>query len=281
MSLPIGTVIEMTRDAPFKEYKVCKGDIGIINYVAKTGNYSVHIYGKSNPHSDAFGEDRKYGEQGDFWIPCDYVKMYEYKAGDRVEIISPNSKYKGYHATVYTECNGNGYCKKYVRLFVDGTDYQPGYCENKCLVLIKSSVRPIVTEFKQGETNMKLSGFKNVAVIEINGKDYNYALYDEVKANDKVLVSGRMATDILTVKEVITVEEARERFVGDVVAEVKCKIDLSSYEQRVKNREEAVKLRKKMDEEIKKMDELNKYEMYAANNPVLKEMLEKFKELGV
>ena len=87
MSLTVGTVIEMTRDAPFKEYKVCKGDVGIINYVAKTGNYSVHIYGKSNPHLDAFGEGRKYGEQGDFWIPYECVKKYEYKKGDRVEII--------------------------------------------------------------------------------------------------------------------------------------------------------------------------------------------------
>ena len=35
-----------------------------------------------------------------------------------------------------------------------------------------------------------------------------------------------------------------------------------------------------MDEEIKKMDELNKYEMYADKNPVLKEMLEQLKMLN-
>lgn len=280
MSLAIGTVIEMTRDAPYKEYGVYKGDIGIINYVAKSNKYSIHIYGKSNPHKDALEGDRLFGEQGDFWIPFDCVKEYTYKSGDRVEIISPKSKYKGHHATIYYESKGVGHCKSYVYLFVDGTIYQPDPCYNKNLTLVKSSVRPIEENIK-GDTSMKLSGFKNVAVIEINGKDYHYALYDEVKAKDKVLVSGRMATDILTVKEVITAEEARERFTGDVVAEVKCKIDLSAYEQRVKNREEAVKLRKKMDEEIKKMDELLKYEMYASSNPALKDMLDKFKELGV
>ena len=50
---------------------------------------------------------------------------------------------------------------------------------------------------------MKLSGYNKVAAIEIAGKDYYYALYDEdIKAEDKVLVTGRLATDILTVKNV-------------------------------------------------------------------------------
>lgn len=79
----------------------------------------------------------------------------------------------------------------------------------------------------------------------------------------------------------ISVEEAREVYSGNICAEVKCKFDLSAYEKRVKNRAEADKLRKKMDEEIKKMDKLNKYEMYADKNPALKEMLEQFKRLSV
>lgn len=279
MALTVGTVIQMTRDAPYKEYEVYKGDIGIINYVAKTDKYSVHIYNKSNPHNDAWGENRLYGEQGDFWIPFNYVKEYTYKDGDRVEIVSNRSMYKGYHATVHAECSGHGYRGKYVRLFVDGTDYQP---ENsmKYLTLAKKSVRPI--NVNEGEIKMKLSGFKKVAVIEISGKDYYYALYDEdIKAEDKVLVTGRLATDILTVKEVITAEKAKELCSKDICEEVKCKVDLSAYNQRVEDRKEAEKLRKKMDEEIKKMDELNKYEMYADRNPALREMLEQLKALGV
>lgn len=275
MALEVGTVVEMTRDAPYKEYEVYKGDIGIINYVASTKKYSIHIYGKSNTHNDAFGENRLYGEQGDFWIPFDYVKKYSYKKGDRVEIVSERSKYKGYYATVIDEYFN--YYGNYVRLFVDNTDYQKG---NKYLTLVKTSVRPIFTN--KGELSMKLSGFKNVAVIEIAGKDYYYALYDEdIKAGDDVLVTGTCSISILTVKEVVTAEEAREKCTKDICSEVKCKVDLSAYNERVKNREEATKLRKKMDEEIKKMDELNKYEMYADKNPALKEMLEQLKTLGV
>lgn len=273
MSLTVGTVIEMTRDAPYKEYEVYKGDIGVINYVAKTGKYSIHIYGKSNPHKDACGEDRLYGEQGDFWIPFDCVKEHTYKEGERVEIISNTSKYKGYVATIHKESYGYGYCGKYVRVFINDLDHKP-------LNLIKRSVKPI--DVNKGESNMKLSGYNKVAAIEIAGKDYYYALYDEdIKAEDKVLVTGRLATDILTVKNVLTKDEARELCSVTITEEVRCKVDLSAYNQRVKNREEATKLRKKMDDEIKKMDELNKYEMYADRNPALREMLEQLKNLGV
>ncbi len=119
-------------------------------------------------------------------------------------------------------------------------------------------------------------------IINTTGKDYYYALYDEdIKAEDKVLVTGRLATDILTVKNVLTKDEARELCSVTITEEVRCKVDLSAYNQRVKNREEATKLRKKMDDEIKKMDELNKYEMYADRNPALREMLEQLKGLGV
>lgn len=275
MSLMVGTVVEMTRDAPYKEYDVCKGDIGVINYIAKTGKCSIHIYGKSNPHKDAWGENRLYGEQGDFWIPFDCVKEYTYKEGDRVKIVSNRSNYKGHIATIDKECCGYGHCSKYVRVYINDLDYKP-------LNLAKTSVRPIIANELEGELNMKLSGYNKVAAIEIAGKDYYYALYDEdIKAEDKVLVTGRLATDILTVKNVLTKDEARELCSVTITEEVRCKVDLSAYNQRVKNREEAEKLRKKMDDEIKKMDELNKYEMYADRNPALREMLEQLKGLGV
>lgn len=278
VGLSVGTVVQMTRDAPYKEYEVYKGDVGIINYIAKTGKYSVHIYGKSNPHKDACGSQRKYGEDGDFWIPFGYLERYKYKQGDRVEIISKTSQHKGYYATLRDDESN-----RWVRLYVDNTVYKPGiYCPDKYLTLANTSVK-LVNINKEGENHMKLTGFKNVAVIEYCSHDYHYALYDDnIKVGDTVLVTGELANkQTLTVKDIITLDEAREVFNKDITAEVKCKIDLSAYEQRVKNREEAEKLRKKMDEEIKKMDELNKYEMYADRNPALKEMLEQLKSLGI
>ena len=130
---------------------------------------------------------------------------------------------------------------------------------------------------------MKLTGYNKVAVIEYSSSlDLHYALYDDdIKSGDYVLVTGKLSSQILKVKNVITLDEARDVYKGDIIAEVKCKVDLSAYDQRMKNRIEAEKLRKKMDEEIKKMDELNKYEMYADRNPALKDMLEQLKGLGV
>ena len=136
MSLIVGTVIEMTRDAP--EYNVFKGDIGVIkSYSTFSRIYSVEFYDKEQ-HC---------------LIPSDYVKEYYYKSGDRVEIISSLSKYKGYFATIYNESYGRGYCSKCVNLFVDNTNYQPSFDHNRYLTLVKTSVRPINVNNKKGENN--------------------------------------------------------------------------------------------------------------------------------
>lgn len=128
----------------------------------------------------------------------------------------------------------------------------------------------------------KLSNYKNVAVIEIGGGKYHYALYDEnIKAGDTVLVTGNMSRTPLTVENVISVEEARIMFTKDITAEVMCKVDLSDYNKRVESRKEVEKLKKEMDKEIKKMDETRKYEMYADMNPVLADMLDRLKEINI
>ena len=261
MSLVVGTVVEMTRDAP--EYNVFKGDVGVIKgYGSK--EYLVEIYDK----------------EISIYLPNGYIKEYHYKYGDRVEIISPTSKYKGYFATIYSE--RYGCCNNYVNLFVDNTNYKPSFDHNRYLTLVKTSVRPINVNNKKGDDNMKLTGFNKVAVIECNSNlDLHYALYDDdIKVGDYVLVTGKLCSQIKQIKNIITIDEARESYKDNIIAEVKCKVDLSAYDQRVKNRIEAEKLRQKMDEEIKKMDELNKYEMYADRNPVLKEMLEQLKKLN-
>ena len=60
---------------------------------------------------------------------------------------------------------------------------------------------------------MKLTGYKKVAVIEINGKEYFHALYDEdINVGDQVLVSGSMDKKFFVVKEIISSEELKERY---------------------------------------------------------------------
>lgn len=129
----------------------------------------------------------------------------------------------------------------------------------------------------------KLTGYKAVAVIKqgyANKKNYHFAIYDDgfdYQPGDKVILSN--SDDIWTINEIITPEEATARFNKNIIAEVVCKVDTNSYDKRVQKRKEIEKLKRDMDKKIKEMDESKKYEMYAAENSELKNMLEAYKAL--
>ena len=270
-SLERGTTVKFIKKPHNKEYDINVGDIGVITYVASSGKYSIHIDGKQNPHEDAYKPHRLYGEDGDFWIPFECVKQYMFKKGDRVQILSSASKYKGQYGTVAYDARSY-----YVKVHIDGRDLDsPIEYTHRGVKLIKNDTYES-EEFKM----TKLTGFKRVAVIEIANTNYYYALFDEdINAKDTVLVSGSASNRILTVKEVITPEEAKEKYNKDICAEVMCKVDLSYYNKRVENRKKAEELRKEMDKKIAEMDVMNKYTMYAERNPELAKMLESYREL--
>lgn len=128
----------------------------------------------------------------------------------------------------------------------------------------------------------KLTGYKAVAVIKQGYafKHYHFAIYDDgfdYQLGDKVILSN--SNDIWTINEIITPEEATARYNKNITAEVVCKVDTNSYEKRVQKRKAIEKLKRDMDKKIKEMDENKKYEMYAAENPDLKNMLEAYKAL--
>ena len=126
---------------------------------------------------------------------------------------------------------------------------------------------------------MKLTGFKKVAAIKIGCVTYYYALYDDdIAVGDSVLVTG-VCKDVCVVDEILTAEEEKEKTTKTIIAEVKCKVDLSAYETRVQNRKKAEELRKKMDEKIAEINELDKYVVYAEKNPELANMLSEYREL--
>ncbi len=138
---------------------------------------------------------------------------------------------------------------------------------------------------EENEQMAKLTGYYAVAVIEEGTgyckKDYYYAVFDDgntYKAGDQVLVSG-YNKDVLTIKEILTVPEAKEKGRKDITAEIICRVDTSAYDQRVENRKKAEKLKKDMDAVIKQMDVTKKYEMYATENPELAALLDQYKEL--
>lgn len=268
--ITVGSTVEICCDVPYKEYGLKIGDVGVVTYVASTGKYAINFDGKQNPHADA--NNPKYGSPGYFWIPKKCVRLYNnFKQGDRVKIISQCSKYEGRYATVAYTKNDK------VSLYVDNSIYQPG---GGVVQLLTSSVSLVMNNESEGNKMSKLTGFKKVAVIELSGKDYFFALYEEnVFAGTQVIVSCPMSSKFYTVKEVITVEEMRERFKDDITAEVISSVDTSMYDTRVENRKKAAELRREMDKKIAEMDEMNKYALYAERNSELAQMLAAYNSL--
>lgn len=127
-----------------------------------------------------------------------------------------------------------------------------------------------------------LTGYAAVAVIEQGcyNKEYYYAIYEDgynYKIGDKVLVSNN--NDIWTIKRLLTVQQAAEERKAAITAEVVTHVDNSAYLKRIEQRKEAAAIKKDMDKIIKQMDEQMKYDIYAEENPELKKMLERYREL--
>ena len=140
----------------------------------------------------------------------------------------------------------------------------------------------------------KLEGYYAVAVVKQNNgcyreKDYHFAIYNDgnaYKVGDKVLVSGCTTDQPCIISDIISTEEAKEKYAKQITAEVICKVDTSSYDKRVEERKEnerrkkeANKIKKQMDEIVKEMGETKLYEMYSKDNPELAEKLEEYKKL--
>ena len=270
----VGKTVKIIREPPYKEYGVCVGDIGIITYVASTNKCSVYIPNKKNPHED---KNRKYGNPGDFWIPFECLEKYNFKIGDRVIVVTSQSKNKGKIGTVTN--NKVGYYNHHIGVLLD--DYEHRKNTKYDLKLCSTSIRLIncnETNIEREENIMKLTGYNKVAVIEMGSTNYHFALYDDdIQVGDRVLVTGNC--NILTIKEIITKDEAKERYPKDITSEVMCKVDLSAYETRLENRKKAEKLKKEMDKKIAEMDEMNKYVLYAEKNEDLAKMLAEYREL--
>ena len=92
----VGDYVKIIKKLPYKDqkYDVDIGDIGIVNYVASTGKYSVHIDGKKNPHDLNKTQKRICGELYDFWIPCnccEVINNFKFKIGEKVRINYPQA----------------------------------------------------------------------------------------------------------------------------------------------------------------------------------------------
>lgn len=159
-------------------------------------------------------------------------------------------------------------------------------------VILDLCKKYIVINESEDNNMAKLEGYYAVAVTEegmgYNKRNYYYAIFDDgniYKVGDQVIVSGSN-NDVLEIKDIITLEEAKEKGRKDITAEVICKVDTSSYDNRVEERKEkaerkkeADKIKKQMDKMITEMDQTKRYEIYASDNHELAEKLKAYKEL--
>lgn len=128
----------------------------------------------------------------------------------------------------------------------------------------------------------KLTGYKEVAVIEIAGKDYHFAIYDDgqnYSVGDTVMVSGAAKTEIREIKEIISIEAAETRCAKEITAEVISRVDLLDYKKRVEYRRAEAKLRNEINKAVSKVDKETKLRLYAENLPEIKALLDKYKKL--
>ena len=127
----------------------------------------------------------------------------------------------------------------------------------------------------------KLEGFSKVAVIKWGYcTQYCFAIYDDgnhYKIGDMVALSNNNPN--AKIDEIISVEESRERYKGNITAEVIGKIDISAYKKRVEQRKEKEELKKELDKRKKEIQKKFDDEYYASKDDVYAEMLKRYESL--
>lgn len=142
----------------------------------------------------------------------------------------------------------------------------------------------------------ELTGYIAVAGINLMGKEEYFAIYNDgykYEKGDKVLVTGYRRGQILTIQNIITLDDITHFHENEkITQEIVCKInpsaiDMTAYEDREKRRKELAKiqykkhqLRQMMDDIIQSTKDDEKYEIFAETNSKFAKLLEEYKELS-
>ncbi len=142
----------------------------------------------------------------------------------------------------------------------------------------------------------ELTGYIAVAGINLMGKEEYFAIYNDgykYEKGDKVLVTGYRRGQILTIQNIITLDDMTHVHENEkITQEIVCKInpsaiDMTAYEDREKRRKELAKiqykkhqLRQMMDNIIQSTKDDKKDEIFAETNPRFAKLLEEYKELS-
>lgn len=142
----------------------------------------------------------------------------------------------------------------------------------------------------------ELTGYIAVAGINLMGKEEYFAIYNDgykYEKGDKVLVTGYRRGQILTIQNIITLDDMTHFHENEkIIQEIVCKInpsaiDMTAYEDREKRRKDLAKiqykkhqLRQMMDDIIQSTKDDEKYEIFAETNSRFAKLLEEYKELS-
>lgn len=142
----------------------------------------------------------------------------------------------------------------------------------------------------------ELTGYIAVAGINLMGKEEYFAIYNDgykYEKGDKVLVTGYRRGQILTIQNIITLDDMTHVHENEkITQEIVCKInpsaiDMTAYEDREKRRKELAKiqykkhqLRQMMDNIIQSTKDDKKDEIFAETNSRFAKLLEEYKELS-
>lgn len=142
--------------------------------------------------------------------------------------------------------------------------------------------------YNKGEVNMNtiIGNYRVAKVRFLEGSNtyhtYNYALFDdEIQLYDNCVVkSANHGFGIASIEEIIdNIDDISVTDSNGNIREIVCKIDMSAFHKRIKDRQRVSQLKKEMDNKVKELQGLALYKMMAENSPELKAMLSEYEEL--
>jgi hypothetical protein len=241
----VGDYVKVIKKLPYKDQMdVDIGDIGVVNYVASTGKYSVHIDGKKNPHDDTLQRARTYGKKYDFWIPFECCEVV-----DSEELIK---KCLFENADVLDDCK--------ITVDTNSISFKSNKCLNSikfsnsvstttastCTYTIKDTITDYFTEKKEREEN-KMKEIKNQKVVDLYFKRKEKALEDEFDAiREKVKEAD---ANYIFIKQYN--DQINEYIKTNEIKDLCINVELPLTEESVAKRNEAY------DDYRKKLEELN------------------------
>ena len=179
----VGDYVKVIKKLPYEDQMgIVIGDIGVVNYVASTGKYSVHIDGKKNP-KDKDTKSRAYGKLYDFWIPFECCKIVD------SEELTKKCLFENADAldTCVTISNNgisiNSGCTL-TKLYTD-TSITTTSVTNS----VQDAIDNYFTKKKESEES-KMSEIKNQKVVDLYFKRKKEALEEEFETINKSIVES-------------------------------------------------------------------------------------------